>query len=297
VETIERDSVFEETVRTYDSLKTEQERTAAEGVLWSKALRSERKAVAASTGKKIDRGEWLVVILGNEASGPRMRNLYDLRARLSKAPLELWQYIETSGCTLHTAISIYKTCLDLMSKDGKLSFAVTLQNVLDNPPMYSKPRERKGQKTSGASSKPYWSTIHTLIHKLVDTKTEGLSEELKKKLEEELFEQIHACYSSFSNKAKRYIDEKKGVSTVLRRERMLRACDLLQVDKPGNGELVDLRRARKRKLELVKVLHPDSANNNTDTTAYQSVIEAYDDMEAYNDDTQKERIASGKISS
>jgi hypothetical protein len=290
---IERTRDFDRILSTYDSLQTERERTAAEGKLWEEALPSERKALTARLGRKADRGEWLAEILGNQESGPKTRNLYDLRTRLAKAPSELWDYVEASGCTLRVAIAVYKACLDMVLKDGSLSFATALQAVTSQP--LPKPRvHHKQRKNSGESSRQDWVLLYDLVDKIVKPRLAAVPNSIRKQLAEELKAHVQMGIRAFFNKVKRYRDEEEGVSLLIRRERMQKACEMLWVDVPPPGELANLKKAKEMKWERVKNLHPDHRDDPTnpcpaqgDNALYQSIIEAYHDIEAYNNSIKR----------
>ena len=294
MDSIDRTKDFDDIMRTYDSLKTDRERTMAESKLWGMALGSERKALGARLGKKVDRGEWLTEILGDQGTGPRTHNLYDLRARLSQAPSEMWDYIEESECTLHTAVSVYKACLNILSKDNSLSFAAALKTAITEPSTRVRVRNRK-RKIARESSRLDWPLLQSIIRKVVKPRLADLPDSLKNRLEDELYEQIHLCFDSFFNKVKRHVEEESGVSLLIRSDRMRNACALLQVDVPPSGELVDLKEAKKKKIAIIQHLHPDHKKRNPeqpgteqeDNGPYQSIIEAYDAIEAYNDSVEK----------
>ena len=264
--------------------------TAAEGKLWDEARPSERKAITARLGRKVDRGEWLEIILGKQESGPRTRSLYDLRTRLAKAPAELWDYVEASGCTLRVAIAVYKACLDMVLKDGSLSFSTALQAVTSQPLPKRKVHHRK-HKNSGESSRQDWVALYDLVDKIATPRLAGIPKSISKQLTEELKAHVHMGIRAFFNKVKRYRDEEEGVSLLLRRERMQKACEMLWVDVPPPGELANLKKAKEMKWERVKNLHPDHRDDpdhpHPDNALYQSIIEAYHDIEAYNNSIVK----------
>jgi hypothetical protein len=297
---------FDKIVQDYDLLKTDRKRAEAEGKLWSQALKSEKTELAQRIGTKIDRGRWLVEILGDQGSGPRTNNAYDLRARLSKAPSEMWDYIESSGCTLHTAVSLYKQCLEAISKNGNLTFTDALQYAIAKPKVRARATS-KTHKITNNPSKQDWALLYGLVHKIVKPRITELSESDQQKLESELSAQIQAAVSSFCGKVQRYRSAELEVSDLVLRSKMETACNVLQVDVPPPGQLANLRAARKKAWKIIAQIHPDNRVSregndsvqdgkmtNEQLTLYQNVNNAVGDIDAYNRRIEERSASNGQ---
>ena len=256
-------------VSLHKAVSSQREKAVFEEQMWWLSSPEERRTT--------NRLKWLSHKVGDS------QGICEARSKLREAPPEMWDYIAEHGVSLGMAVRIYSDSLHLMKAEG-LSFKGALV-VASKPRASLKPAGRKSGKVGGASregpSKGDWAKLYSVVDDIAQARMLELSEFDRRDLCEDLKRRIQANVKLFCGKVQRKRAGETQVSLVRLYQQVRQACTALQIDLPEYRKLVDLKAAKRKKLALVALHHPDS-NSAGDTDAYQAVIEAYDVLDSYN---------------
>ena len=262
-----------ELVLRHRQATTDREKSQIESMLWASLPREKRRGNHAR-----ERG--MRELLGGEPNpSPDSLYTYQARAALSTAPVEMWDYMEKSLITLGTAVSLYKKCRIIQSRD-KTTFAMALQEALKQKPSACHGAVRPAM--DDVSQMEEWDILWKAANAIGQARLKDLPDAIKRDMCGELRNQIKDVLYTFIAKAKRKSADEEEVTLIIRHQRMARACEILQIDAPPLGKSADLKAATNRKRAIAKFNHPD-ANGNGNSEAYQRAIEAYDSIQAYNE--------------
>ena len=263
----------DELVLRHKQALTDREKSQIEALLWSSLSQEERRGHHARERKMQE-------LLGGEPN-PSHDSLYTHQARavLSTAPAEMWDCIEKTLIPLGTAVRLYRKCRIIQLQD-KISFAMALQEALKQ-----KPSERHGASRfvmDDVSQMDEWDILWKAANAIGQARLKGLPDAIKRDLCGELRSQIKDVLYTFIAKVKRKSADEGEMTLIIQHQRMARACEILQIDVPSLGKPANLKAAVSRKRAIAKFNHPD-ANGNGNSGVYQKAIEAYDNIQAYNE--------------
>ena len=265
--------LVDELVLRHKQAPTDREKSQIESMLWASLPREKRRGHHAREMRMRE-------LLGGEPN-PSHDSLYTYQARaaLGSAPAEMWDCMEKSLIPLGTAVRLYRKCRIIQLRD-KITFAMALQEALKQ-----KPGSRHGAARlvmDDVSQMDEWDVLWKAANAIGQAKLKGLPDAIKRDMCGELRNQIRDVIYTFIAKAKRKSSDEEEVTLIIRHQRMARACETLQIDAPSLGKPADLKAATNRKRAIAKFSHPD-ANGNGNSETYQRAIEAYDNIQAYNE--------------
>jgi hypothetical protein len=264
---------IDELVRRHKQSLTDREKSQIEASLWAALSQEERRGHHARE-RQMQR-------LLNGGSNPSHDSMYvyQTRAFLSMAPAELWDCVEKSLFSLGTAMRLYQQCQIIQRRD-KIAFADALREALKQMPSrrngVARPVTSNGLQLDG------WDALWEAANAFGQSRMERLSDAIKREMCGELRNQIRDVLCTFIAKVKRKSAEEGEVSLIILHQRMARACEVLQIDVPSLGKPADLKAAVNRKRAIARFNHPD-VNGSGDSDVYQRAIQAYDDIQAYNE--------------
>jgi hypothetical protein len=148
-----------------------------------------------------------------------------------------------------------------------------------------KPSERHGASRlvmDDVSQMDEWDILWKAANAIGQARLKGLPDAIKRDLCGELRSQIKDVLYTFIAKVKRKSADEGEMTLIIQHQRMARACEILQIDVPSLGKPANLKAAVSRKRAIAKFNHPD-ANGNGNSGVYQKAIEAYDNIQAYNE--------------
>lgn len=265
--------LVDELILRHKQALTDREKSQIESMLWASLSREKRRG-------KHAREMRLQEMLGGEPN-PSRDSLYTYQARaaLSKAPAEMWDCIEKSLIPLGTAVRLYRKCQIVQLRD-KITFAAALQVTLEQRPSRRNGAARLAM--DDVSQTDEWDSLWEAVNAIGQPRLKELPDAIKRDMCGELRNQIRDVLYTFIAKAKRKSADEGEVTLIIRHQRMARACEILQIDAPSLGKPAELKAAVNRKRAIAKFSHPD-ANGNGNSEVYQRAIEAYDDIQAYNE--------------
>lgn len=160
------------------------------------------------------------------------------------------------------------------TKDGKIHRA--------SKPYSGKPA--KNDKDPINNAQKFFQHVRVLTDEFLKERLKTVDPYFAKELSEEYVDWIREGYNDLRKKVlKHRADAKKERVSKIGRIRFQNACEILAI-RGIFGKPIDLMGAKKSKMQRVKQLHPDKNDGSRETEReFQSVVEAYDLLEAYSE--------------
>jgi hypothetical protein len=270
-----------------EATMTDQEKSFLEDRIW--ALRTDRKGE--------DRATWLAEVLGGK------RYEIDGRSRLFhvKEAAVLWERTK-KDMAIRTAVEICQKAKTRSVNEGiPLNEAISLElEEYDSRPQVvllaggkvirkGKPVLRRARKsippsgeqieepTTNSGEEELWPAICGLVDGYIDARigdagfeVDGIVRDFKA--------EMNTAYNSFRSRIQNFLSRgKKKMSFT----DVLNACEVLDIDPPGPGEMPDMDLAKKKFRILVQQYHPDAGGNEKTKDSYQRVVDAHNCLKEF----------------
>lgn len=137
--------------------------------------------------------------------------------------------------------------------------------------------------------KSFWQTVKQAFAKEMSDRFNGVDPSVQQKLQQEFEADLNSVLDSFKTRLDHVRRRGLSVSAItlsvetVSRSQVVNACKVLHMDPPSTqGRPVDMSKAKKMKMKLVRLYHPDHHGGKEEyRSAYESVIQAYETLSQY----------------
>ena len=209
----------------------------------------------------------------------------EMRSRIFLAQSqELWDEV-AKGLSLHSAATLVKE-----ARFAKRSIPAqievwksqTYKCTTADGRVFRRKLTGKVRERVQANEADDWRGIRKFIRQKINDMLAGEHEVIRKRYEDDAMGQIKQVFTDLQERLRR------ASSRTLVRRQIVEACHVLGMDPPKPGESVDLKRAWRQRRTLLRDLHPDArGGDESKTEAFNQVTNAYRDLEAYNDQIER----------
>lgn len=266
---------------------TDREKAQLESDIWYVHSEIHGKGVS----KIMERRDWFPHQFGGKPSE------YADRSNLLGGGLAvdvLWSKLQ-NGMSIRTALYIFRRARNRRRMgEGDLDVLITEELGRHEDKKGAKPLAPFVRKAKAATplvnAQDYFQRVRVLSEEFADMKLVAIDPYLAEQAKQEFLDWMKEGYESLLTKAIKLRREGKNERlSKIGQTRFVQACEVLGVTAKF-GQPIDIQRAKKNKFKRARELHPDSnSGSHASQEEYQAVIEAYEVLEDYTRQLEKNK--------